>query len=380
MINLQTELTNIFESKNPKLDPFRSFSEKGIVLYGAGAMGKMAIDLMKTINKSPLYVIDKNKSGYIDGVKILSPENIPSQDLNEVSFVVCIAKANIQPIYDYLEELGCFDVRHFYDYSEVELKDLMPNGWAKFELKEEDKNGIQKVLKALEQDETSVAHYIQFLWWRLRRKEVIFQEYPVLSGEKYFGMSSLPDLSENEVFVDGGAHFGGTIEAFVSSTNGKFKHIYAFEPDLENQNKIKETVAKEILDRTTLFEEALYDKRGTINFKDGLGYASKININGNKKIKTITLDSFIGIKPTIIKLHIEGDELKALQGAKETIKLNRPIIMVLADHSANGLYKIAEFLIQQENYQLYFNLHDYCGNTAVFYAVPKERLNNEGES
>lgn len=377
MINLQTELTKIFESKKPELSPFRPFSEKGIVLYGAGDMGKMAIDLMKTINKSPLYVIDKNKSGDIDSVKILSPENIPSQDLKEVSFVVCIAKTNIQPIYDYLEELGCSDIRHFYDYSEVELKDLMPNGWAKFELNEEDKDGIQKVLNALAQDETSVAHYLQFLWWRLRREEVIFPEHPVLSEKKYFGISSLPDLSENEVFVDGGAHFGGTIEAFVGATNGKFKHIYAFEPDLENQKKIKKIVAKEILDKTTLFEEALYDECGTINFRNGLGYASKINKNGNKKVKTISLDSIKSIRPTIIKLHIEGDEFKALQGARETIKLNRPIIMILADHSENGLYKMAEVLTQQKNYQLYFNLHDYCGNTAVFYAIPRERLNKE---
>lgn len=373
MINLQTELTNILESKKPKLNPFRPFSEKGIVLYGAGAMGKMAIDLMKTINKSPLYVIDKNKSGNIDSVKILSPENIPSQDLKEVSFVVCIASANIQPIYDYLETLGCSDVRHFYDYSEVELKDLMPNGWAKFELQEEDKNGIQEVLKALEQDKTSVAHYLQFLWWRLRREEVIFPEYPVLSGAKYFGIPSLPSLSENEVFVDGGAHFGGTIEVFVNATKGKFKHIYAFEPDLNNQKVLKESVAKEILEKTTLFEEALYDECGTINFKDGLGYASKVDKNGNKKVKTVALDSLKEINPTIIKFHIEGDELKALQGAKETIKRNRPIIMVLADHSEDGLYNIAKFLIQLENYKIYFNLHDYCGNSAVFYAYPKER-------
>jgi hypothetical protein len=43
--------------------------------------------------------------------------------------------------------------------------------------------------------------------------------------------------------------------------------------------------------------------------------------------------------------------------------------MILADHSEDGLYKIPQFINKLGGYKLYFNLHDYCGNTAVFYGI-----------
>ena len=48
--------------------------------------------------------------------------------------------------------------------------------------------------------------------------------------------------------------------------------------------------------------------------------------------------------------------------------------MILADHNEDGLYEIANFLNQLREYKLYFYLHDYCGNSAVYYAIPKERI------
>lgn len=40
------------------------------------------------------------------------------------------------------------------------------------------------------------------------------------------------------MFVDGGAFDGDTINGFLQFTQGKFKYIYAFEPDTHNYNKL----------------------------------------------------------------------------------------------------------------------------------------------
>jgi len=359
--------SNIFHTPNftkPK---------SNIILYGAGSMGEMALDLMATVGKKPKYIIDKNFTGPLREIPVIKPEKIPESDLKYCSFVICISSIPTASIFDDLEKLGCQDIRHFYDYSEITFPGSMPNGWFLKNLKKIELEGIEKVCKILSHDNSSLAHYLQFTWWRLKRKEVVFNDYPVLSGEKFFKAPHFPRLNEHETFVDGGAHFGKSIDAFIASTGNKFNSIWAFEPDQKNFEILKNHI-NSTDNRIFVHAYALYDQDKTVHFQSDLGFASKIRTGGRKLVRAITLDSMFNIHPSIIKLHIEGSELQALHGSQKTIKLHRPIMMVLADHHKDGLYKIATFLVATKNYKLYFSLHDYCGNSAVFYAYPLERL------
>jgi len=372
MFNTTNELNKIFKSTYFDLSLFRPISSAGVVLYGAGKMGSMALDLMNTVHVKPKYIVDKNYDGELGGVKVIKPDKLPELDLIEATFVICIATIPVEPIFHYLKKLGCKDVRHFYDYSEITFPNVMPNGWFITELTDKDKAGIEKTCSALAHDDKSLAHYLQFLWWRLKRKEVLYDGYPVLSGSKYFKSPAMPKLTNHECLLDGGAYSGKTIKDFIAEVDGRFDGIWAFEPDKHNMDMIKKSIGigAEIYPRP----EALAEKCKTASFQDGLGYASKLNNNGEHQVTAITIDSLPEINPTIIKLHIEGNELNALKGARKTIQKHHPIIMVMADHSSDGLYKIPEFLDQFGVYKLYFNLHDYTGNSAVYYAIPVERL------
>jgi FkbM family methyltransferase len=377
MIDWEEEFKKIILSQPPALDPFRAISSDGIALYGAGSMGRMAIDLLKIISVKPKYFIDKNFKGKLHNISVIDPKQIPEKDLARLTFIVCVVTAPVQPIFNYLIDIGCVDVRHFYDYSEIVLKDKMSNGWFTPNLSDSDKEKIKTVFKSIEHDEYSTAHYLQFLWWRLRRREVIYSEYPVLSKKKYFSAPYFPALNEHEKLLDVGAHHGSVIKDFAEATNGKYDSIWAFEPDESNQKILKQYLPYNVLGRTKIHCEALSDRDESKLFLGGLGYASRLCFNGNKTVHTVKLDSIKEINPTIIKLHIEGYELEVLTGAIETIKKYRPVLMVLADHNADGLYKIAIFLTALNDYKLYFNLHDYCGNSAIFYCIPKERIKND---
>lgn len=346
----------------------------GIALYGAGAMGEMALDFLDLINVTPKYIIDTHKNGKLRDINIIHPVDIPKDDLKNLTFILCVVTAPIAPIVTYLKELGCQDIRHFYDYTEIMLKNELTNGWVCFNPTPEDIEEIAKVCQYLEHDKHSLAHYLQFLWWRLRRVEKIYPEYPVLSNQKYFKAPCMPKLRENESFLDGGAHFGTTTKSFLAAVNMKFENIWAVEPDQRNLSIMKSDFSD--IDNIEYLPIAISSINETSNFLDGLGFASKVEKDGNKTVQTQTIDS-LNINPTIIKLHLEGYELKALQGAKETIERDRPILMILADHNEDGLYKIADFLMALKDYKLYFYLHDYCGNSAVFYAIPNERAQSE---
>ncbi|MEI0605287.1 hypothetical protein R4K55_13815, partial [Brachyspira alvinipulli] len=83
------KLENIF---NDKAKDFSSLLEiKDIVLYGAGSLGEMAINILKEINVKPKYIIDKSKKGCIENINIIKPNEIKENDKNNYLFLNCIS-------------------------------------------------------------------------------------------------------------------------------------------------------------------------------------------------------------------------------------------------------------------------------------------------
>ena len=361
-INYREELEKIYNSPHPRYT--KEFLNRELILYGAGNLGEMAVGLMTKRGCSPKSIIDKSKKGNINNINIISPEDIDSNDKENVLFLICVSTLPYTEIEEYLKSLQCKKIMHFYTWAYLIIPELLGNGWFKTDLLVEDKKNIETVCEVLSHDEISLSHYLQFLWWKLCYKEVLYS--PVLSGKKYFKSPCFPVLTGNEVLLDAGAHFGQTIEDFVAITNNKFNKIYSFEPDTDNFLMAKDRFRD---NRIIFSSKALSDKTGTIGFTNNLGFASKIDTAGITKIEASKIDD-LNIAPSIIKLHVEGCELKALTGAQKTIEKYNPILMVLADHNEDGLYKIPLFIHNLDGYRLYFNLHDYCGNTAVFYAIP----------
>lgn len=374
MISYKKEINNILNSKKSIIT--ENIKDREIILYGAGKMGIMALDFLEKINIKPKFIIDQNITGTLKNIKIISLKDLTIQDKKECLLIICIVTIPYKNIFDSLKDHNCSNICHFYDYSNVMLSKYISNGWEKSELDKNDLENIKNICSKLEEDETSLAHYLQFLWWRIRKIENIYKDYPVLLHNKYFDAPCFPKLTENERLLDAGAHFGTTIQHFINATNKKFETIWAYEPDEQNLTILKNLLNKEFEKRINLYNIALSDKNGSSYFTDKLGFASKIDKEGNIKVSIKRIDS-LNINPTIIKLHLEDHELKALNGAKKTIIEHRPILMVLADHNEDGLYKIATFLINLKDYKLYFYLHDYCGNSAIFYAIPYERIINK---
>jgi hypothetical protein len=91
-------------------------------------------------------------------------------------------------------------------------------------------------------------------------------------------------------------------------------------------------------------------------------------------ITTRPLDAF-GLSPTFVKLHLEGAELPALMGARDTLLASRPIVAATVYHNADGVWKTPLWLMENlPDYRFLFRIHAWCGNGAVVYAIPKERM------
>lgn len=74
---------------------------------------------------------------------------------------------------------------------------------------------------------------------------------------------------------------------------------------------------------------------------------------------------------SFIKMDIEGAEIAALNGAKQTILKNHPIIAIAAYHSPDHLWKIPELILKVRNdYAIYFRHYTQSLYEPVLFFVP----------
>ncbi len=177
-------------------------------------------------------------------------------------------------------------------------------------------------------------------------------------------------LTENETIVDLGAYDGDTIREFTDFTKGKYNKIIALEPDAKNYKKlIKNT---ENMNNVTALNMGAWDKKDTLIFAKKAGRNSRLSSEGIP-VKVTDIDSLIDEPVTMIKMDIEGAELKALKGAEKTIKKYLPKLYVCAYHRNEDLFALGKKIIEfDEKYCLYFRHSRYIPAwESNFYAIVK---------
>ena len=88
------------------------------------------------------------------------------------------------------------------------------------------------------------------------------------------------------------------------------------------------------------------------------------------QIPVINIDAIESCKEaTWIKMDIEGSEMQALEGARETIKNNRPKLTICIYHSDEDMIQIIEYIHSLvPEYQLYVRHHSKDAVDTVLYA------------
>lgn len=187
--------------------------------------------------------------------------------------------------------------------------------------------------------------------------------------EQYFPKGII-ELSDSEVFVDGGAYTGDTLLTFMRLAGGRCARCCAFEPEAANAAKLKATVEKRGLRSVTVFNKGLWSAPATLPFAVWHGTsASAVSGAGQVTVEADTVDQ-LAPDATFIKLDIEGAELEALKGAAETIKRNRPKLAVCVYHKPGDLFEIPLFIRSlAPEYRFYLRQHQPVACETVLYAV-----------
>ena len=355
-------------------------ADQPIALYGAGNLGRMARKFLDSVGAEIAVVLDTEAARIAQdpiwsGIQVVRPDAMPHSIRSRLRLAVCVVTSPYVPIERTLVEQGFEDVVPFYDLAEG-FRDVHPlsNGWFAGPLSSLDRRNIGNVL-ARWHDDVSRAHHLQFLAWRRLREEWSFEIAPIPTCERFFIPEVADVLTGQERLVDAGAHEGMVIKTFLDQTRGTLASIVAIEPDPINRARLQTNLHSWMSGiPVTVHDCALSDSKGDALFHAGLGFASQLSPTGQTRIATQLLDN-LGLSPTFMKLHLEGAELAALKGARETMLVHRPIVAATVYHNDDGIWKTPLWLMTAlPDYRFLFRLHGWCGTGAVIYAIPNDRI------
>ncbi len=204
-------------------------------------------------------------------------------------------------------------------------------------------------------------------------EKLIVQTIPLVVGKNKNGMEY---VKEDSIVIDVGANLG-IFSVFVSQYCPK-GHVYAFEPVpslinlLEGFRRVSGTSNLEIVERAlgdevTSQEIIVYDDSAGVSTLSEAEHASRVEkglVSGFRKeqVQITTLDTFVeerGLdRVDFVKIDTEGYELKILEGAAETIRRFRPVIIAQNHYSVsidqirdllNHIVKDYSFTLEREN-------------------------------
>lgn len=256
----------------------------GIIIYGCGVDGRLSNIALKCCGYSAKCFGDTHNYGFkIDGVDVLEIEEALKKYPNHL---VCICSRK---------------------YGMEMYRNLIVHG--------------------IEEDRIYVPKYgiIYGSAWRKQYMDVL-------------------DAPTDGIIIDAGAFDGSTAVQFMNWTCDKYDRIICFEPELKQALKISDRQVKENWRNVDVIAKGLWDKSETLSFCSS-NAGSSIVTNGDLKVECCSIDEIVKGKVSFIKMDIEGAELKALMGAKNTIMHDRPKMAICIYHKKSDILDIGSYLL-----------------------------------
>lgn len=390
---MTSELENLFKEpiESVYLREHKSFDEqvtpfeKSLVLFGAGGLGKKTLSGLRMVGIEPLAFADNDPLLWgteINGVKVFSVTEAANRFGKSAAFVITIWKGEAVDTMaerkQQLVNLGCMKIIPFgllfWKYPNIFIPHYA------FDLPHKVYEKADQVQRAfsLWADDSSRSEFLAQLRWRMLM-DFDGLHRPV-AHEIYFP-DDLVDIKSGEVFVDCGAYDGDTIKTLLNLYSLYLEKVIAFEPDPANFRKLQEytsNLPSEIKGKIFIHQSAVGAQNSKVRFNASGTEASKVG-SGEMEVNCVSLDEVLAnLKPTFIKMDIEGSEIDALNGAQDTIRNNLPVLAICSYHQQDDLWQIPNLIHSfSDQYSFYLRPHLLEVWDLVCYAIPVKRLKNK---
>lgn len=179
--------------------------------------------------------------------------------------------------------------------------------------------------------------------------------------------SVLPDNISEGCFVDLGAYYGDTAKLYLDKFSCLTSCI-AVEPERHSFAKLisyADTLTAKGFDIRCV--NALVGKTaGTELVSNSRGRGtralpnSNVELKNTRRIDVVTVDSFARDDISFIKFDVEGSELDAIEGARETILKSRPAMKIACYHRSEDVFALPEKVLGIRDDYKVFMRHTRC--------------------
>lgn len=204
------------------------------------------------------------------------------------------------------------------------------------------------------------------------------------ASQQYLG-KTLPDsfwkqwMTDELKWLDVGAFDGDTLRGiYHEARNSEYDSYICIEPDHINYKKLVATV-KELDIDAELLNVAVGAESGEIAFMHEGTLSAHQNEKDTKSekhgvVSVMTIDQICGdFKPSHIKMDIEGAEMSALIGAKESLLSYRPKLAISLYHLPYDITRIPIYLMTLlQDYAWFIRCYGAHGYDTILYGIPLE--------
>lgn len=334
-----------------------------IILYGMGdgALKIMNVCRSHGIKISGIFASDEFVRGHsFEGFKVKKLSEI-EEEFDD--FVILLCFAAFLP--DLLHKIYSIHKCH-----EVIAPDVPVFGEGLFD-EEYFKAHMSELFKVYSMlaDKTSKKVFQNVLNFKLSGKIDLLKEIETPKTEVF---ENIIKLSDTEHYLDLGGYDGDTVEEFLGVTGGSYGSVTVLEPDSKNFRKLHNKALEKDWNDMLLLNEGIWDSDTELSFDNRAGRNSYLSESGKVSVKVRSIDSVTeGKCVTFIKMDVEGAELRAIMGAKETLRTKKPKLQFSGYHRNEDLFSLPLALCEIEpDYHIYLRHHPYLPAWETnFYAV-----------
>lgn len=238
-------------------------------------------------------------------------------------------------------------------------------------------SSIEKLATLVADDRSREVLLSKVLFYLTNEKSLLDS---IRSQETIYWDASVVQIRPDEVIVDAGAYRGDTLEAYLGVSQGAYRRYYAFEPDPLVIASLRAVASKD-LSRIECVEYGVSDQRDRIAFSiSGSADTNAVRQghidSGDIAYLNVTdLDSFFAGKtpPTFIKMDVEGEERRALAGARSLLQTHKPVLAVSVYHYPQDLWEIPLMIAAgTPGARIYLRHYTREVDDTVCYSVPME--------
>jgi len=306
---------------------FEQFKGKRVFIYGAGVYGKWVFEKLYQDNIPVTAFLDINVKGTLFDLPVYKADEYTWNKEGIVIAAIVKPYAVRQEIFQFIKDCGFESVVdaqsircHSVNYDEGLVVKDMADAIDLFQDKHSREINRKNTIAHLRRDYSDCIESIDSV-----------QYFP----------DDIP--MDYDRVIDCGGYTGDTAELFIEKGA---TDVCVFEPDKVVFKKLSENLCVYRQPSIFMFPLAVSD------------------IIDNS---IVTIDSVVrNLAPTFIKMDIEGDELRALKGAKNTIKRYAPDLAICVYHRINHIWDIPLLL---DSWNLGYKFHLKCHNSYTMETV-----------